>query len=166
MPGKHAPAVERFWRHVQKGEDCWNWTGSIKAGYGQFKVNRAPIRAHRFSWELHFGAIVPDLLVCHHCDNPRCVRPDHLFLGSHLNNTQDMIRKGRKVVHTPDRPLSRAFLDALRERRRKVSDEQVRTIRQRYAAGGVSMRKLGAEYGIDHSTVVRIVGRRHFAEVA
>src|SRR5678816_769446 len=105
----------RFWKHVKRaqGDGCWIWTADKMtsqqkrrtqrgAGYGNFMINGCTKRvfAHRFSWELHFGPIPPGMLVCHRCDNPSCVRPDHLFLGTHKDNTQDMIRKGRHA-HGP-----------------------------------------------------------------
>lgn len=91
------PLMERFWEKVDMSGDCWVWTGSCSPwGYGQIGVPPNQIaRAHRVSWELHHGPIPHGLYVCHHCDNPRCVRPDHLFLGTPSDNTQDMLHKGR-----------------------------------------------------------------------
>jgi hypothetical protein len=93
---------QRFWKFVEKSDGCWLWTGQrTPEGYGRFVVGRTPKKkglnkgAHRFSWELHHGAIPEGLVVCHHCDNPSCIRPDHLFVGTVSDNTQDMLRKGR-----------------------------------------------------------------------
>lgn len=93
--------VARFWSHVEKTDGCWNWTAHLlPGGYGHFQLgtNRTD-RAHRFSYKLHFGPIPKDdgieWCVCHRCDNPRCVRPDHLFLGTDRDNMHDMMRKGR-----------------------------------------------------------------------
>ncbi len=155
MPGKHAPAKERFWRHVHKSDGCWEWTGSIKDGYGQFKVDGAPIRAHRFSWLLHFGSIPQELLVCHHCDNPPCVRPDHLFLGTVQINAADMTRKGRAGGWRV-RPVDL-------KGKRKLSDEDVTAIRARR---GEPCRTIARDYGVAHTTILRLLNGTHWSDVA
>lgn len=99
----HNDNLARFWEKVQKTETCWNWTGYAPKGYGVFYENRRAVPAHRFSWKIHFGPIEghvaghPELewCVCHRCDNPRCVNPDHLFLGRDRDNIHDCIAKGR-----------------------------------------------------------------------
>lgn len=90
-----------FWASVAIAEDgCWNWTGAIGAGgYGSFGSGYRiglPQRAHRASWTIHFGDIPDGIFVCHHCDNPPCVRPSHLFLGTVQDNHADMDAKGRR----------------------------------------------------------------------
>lgn len=103
MTGRHGTLEERFWRNVRKGRGCWEWTASKHKpnGYG---IIAAPgghpmLKAHRVSWEIHHGPIPPGFHVLHKCDNKGCVRPDHLFLGTHDDNMQDMKRKGR--AHGP-----------------------------------------------------------------
>jgi hypothetical protein len=81
---------------------CWLWLGRELGshGYGSIKIFGRSVRAHRFSWELHFGPIPSGLLVCHKCDVPACVNPSHLFLGTHLDNETDKRAKGRARYRT------------------------------------------------------------------
>jgi hypothetical protein len=91
-------AAARFWNKVCKTKTCWNWIGNNVYGYGYFAPNgRAGkhIRANRFSWFLHYENDPGKRHVLHHCDNPKCVRPDHLFLGGDLENQRDRCLKGR-----------------------------------------------------------------------
>jgi len=100
MSRKAIPLTNRFWDKVQISDrnSCWIWTGTTPAGYGQIRgepPKYKKLRAHRVSYELHFGPIPKNKLVCHTCDNPKCVNPDHLFLGTSLDNNRDMVKKGR-----------------------------------------------------------------------
>lgn len=84
---------ERFWSHVNKDGDCWLWTGSLNNhGYGTFGSGEL---SHRISWVFAYGTIPVGLFVLHHCDNPLCIRPEHLFLGTQSDNVRDMLAKGR-----------------------------------------------------------------------
>lgn len=86
----------RFWSKVQQSDGCWAWRATTDDdGYAQLSVNGRSVKAHRFSWELHFGPIPTGMRVLHTCDNPPCTNPKHLFLGTSLDNTQDALRKGR-----------------------------------------------------------------------
>lgn len=99
----------RFWEKVDKSEGCWEWnaTLSVDGGYGMFYVSseRPTVKAHRFSWEIHNGPIPKKVNVLHHCDNPKCVRPDHLFLGGYLENNKNMTIKERhgRMIFTHDK---------------------------------------------------------------
>ena len=86
--------------NIEELKDCWVWTGARDAsGYGSFHMcARGQVPAHRAAWEFNFGPIPPGLLVCHTCDNPPCVNPAHLFLGTYSDNMQDCISKGRHVT--------------------------------------------------------------------
>jgi hypothetical protein len=77
---------------------CWNWTGGkVNFGYAAFFVNGKPVRGHRFSYELKYGKIPRGFFACHRCDNPSCVNPDHVFLGTQADNIADCISKGRNA---------------------------------------------------------------------
>lgn len=92
------PRTKAFWSQVRResGTGCWEWTGStIPKGYGQFRYDGDNELAHRISWAIANGPIPDGVMVCHHCDNRICVRPDHLFLGDAFDNMQDMVAKGR-----------------------------------------------------------------------
>lgn len=89
---------QRLIRQTRKTPTCWVWTGRRQTnGYGVISVKGKPVPAHRLSYTLYRGPIPEGMFVCHHCDTPLCVNPAHLFIGTHLDNVQDMMRKGRHV---------------------------------------------------------------------
>lgn len=90
-------AVNRFFGQFLISDGCWEWQGSRYGfGYGRLYLGDGTrVKAHRFSYELFNGSVPRNLCVLHYCDNPICVRPDHLFLGTLSDNTQDMVSKGR-----------------------------------------------------------------------
>ncbi len=153
------PLETRFWQFVQKSTDCWLWTGKLsKSGYGRIvsggSVTKGAktLRAHRVSWELAFGSIPDGLQVLHHCDNPRCVRPDHLFLGSHIDNMVDRNAKG----HYPR---------GVRHPNAKLTDDAIREIRRLYAAGGFRQQDLADRYGVNQTLIGFIVRRIYWRHV-
>lgn len=85
-----------FRKHVKKTSTCWKWVSTkSRGGYGKLKKNDVTWLAHRFVWTIINGPIPHKYVVCHRCDNPSCVRPSHLFLGTHSDNTRDAVKKGR-----------------------------------------------------------------------
>ena len=86
-----------FWSHIKKGNGCWEWNdGNTNGDYGRARYNGKCQLASRIAWQLTYGALPNNRIqVCHHCDNPPCCRPDHLFLGTNKDNCHDAMRKGR-----------------------------------------------------------------------
>ena len=120
-PKAHASATDRFWRHVEKNDGaCWLWKGGFRGAYGKMQVGgkcSQSISAHRFSFELHNGPIPDGMIVMHKCDNPPCVNPDHLKIGTYKDNMDDMAAKGRRVVGSlsgEDNPRSKLTEDLVR----------------------------------------------------
>ena len=147
-----------FWKAVVKTDGCWLWQrAKTGGGYGQLARKGFRCMAHRYSWELHFGPIPEGLCVCHHCDNPSCVRPDHLFLGSHADNTGDMMTKGRrgKILVARGEASSAS----------KLTSKQVQEIRAFYSAGTMKAPDLAKCYGCCKQTIYNLVHRLTWAHV-
>lgn len=138
------PIEERFWKYVQKTDTCWLWTGHTHNGYGTIQSGyRVPVLAHRLSWEMHNDPIPKGMLVCHNCpggDNPSCVNPAHLWLGSQAQNNQDMFTKKRHMYGE----LSTSS---------KLTEVAVIDIRARFAAGNATRAELAKEYGVCRATI-------------
>ena len=135
---------ERFWGKVQKTASCWLWSGSLNGGYGTIKGAKGIVyRAHRLSYEIHYGPIPDGLCVCHHCDNPRCVNPAHLFVGTRADNMADCAAKHR--------------LPRGRTPSAKITREQAESIRQRYKEGGVTQKALADEFGLAQTSIFEII---------
>jgi len=139
-----ARATERLRSLDGAGPGCWeyrDWAVNHN-GYGRLWVGGHTVAAHRFAWELAYGPIPHGMQVCHHCDNRRCVRPDHLFLGTALDNARDRDTKGRQRGNLK--------LDAADKAR----------IRARHAAGGISMAALAREYRVCRPTIKRALSHQ------
>lgn len=141
MARAREPIPERIERLTDRSGDCWLWTGSRdRDGYGVMTVGRKQVRAHRASYAVTFGDPSGDL-VCHRCDVPACVNPDHLFRGSASANTADMIAKGRKAV----------MLDAAHPQT-KITHAQRDLVRARRARGE-TLATIAADYGVNFRTI-------------
>lgn len=150
-----------MWARVEKTPTCWLWQGARNrvGGHGVIAAGRAPTRlvyVHRLSWELANGPIPAGMAVCHRCDVPNCVRPDHLFLGTQAANLADMHSKGRQASTSLTRHLGTANGRAV------LDPERVATIRERHDAGGETIASLAREYGVGETTVRNIVKRRRW----
>lgn len=95
--------LQRFGKRVVLTEKCWLWKGELRKGYGLIRFGKKKVTAHRMSWQIHNGPIPEGMFVCHKCDIKICVNPDHLFLGSNLDNLIDMHTKGFGLARTRPR---------------------------------------------------------------
>jgi hypothetical protein len=149
------PVEDRFWPRVNKTDGCWVWTGTIGFfGYGELRVNGVDTRAHRVSYELANGPIPVGMRVLHKCDNPPCVRPGHLFIGTQADNVADMWAKARGARPSADHPerLPRGELHW----RAKFTDSDIVAIRAAVAAGE-SRRSVARRYKVGHESISKII---------
>jgi hypothetical protein len=155
--------AQRFWEKVDRRgpDECWEWLASTikkRGGYGQFGIQRdgrnINVYAHRFAYELTHGTI-PVGLLRHSCDNPPCCNPAHLIPGSHADNTDDMMARGRHRV---------APLLGERHGCAKLTDVRVLEIRRRVASGEASI-VLAHEYGVHRSTIKRAASGKRWSHV-
>jgi hypothetical protein len=142
---------ERFWEKVSVGgdDDCWEWTAAKSGGYGRIGDGKNSLIATRVSWEIHNGEIPEGKHVCHRCDNPPCVNPNHLFLGTHDENMIDMASKGRRARKAVgvENGLS------------KLNPKKVREIRRKYATLKYTYKELANTYGVASPTIISVVKR-------
>jgi len=140
-----------FLDKLVEGSDCLEWKGAKNdKGYGQLLVDGEIVYAHRFIYERCIGPIPAYHFVCHRCDNPSCVRPQHLFAARSHENHRDMMQKGRNkyITHAgSDHGIH------------KLTEEQVLEIRRLYALGGRTFKSLGEEFAVGWTTIQKIVSR-------
>ncbi len=131
------------------------WMGGLNyAGYGRLSAGPKAgyILAHRVAWELKHGGVPDGFFVLHHCDNPRCVNVDHLFLGDHSINMRDKIAKGRGAKGE-------------RIAQSKLAESEVREIRERYAKGGIDQYQLAKAYGVTQGCISRVLSGKDWRHV-
>lgn len=166
---RRVPAVERFWGYVQKSPACWIWIGyRDEKNYGRFHPTRdvSPVIASRYSWELHFGPIPPGYQVQHLCNNPPCIRPDHLTVGLQKQNLEYMHACGRAAKG--DRSFARLYPERLprgeNHKGSRLTDAAVRAIRMRRDRGDM-IRALAKEFGVSDATICRVAKRQLWRHV-
>ncbi len=176
--------AERFLANVVRGgpDECWPYTrGKDSRGYGRIMVDGKSVKAHRVAWELANGPIPSGMCICHHCDNPPCCNPAHLFVGTPADNVRDCKNKGRNAkgdangLHIHPERAARGDANGARTRpdRRargeangsaKLTVDAVRTIRQR-SINGEKKTQIAADFGISNAEVIFIVQRKRWAHV-
>lgn len=141
--------VASFWKRVAQGDDCWIWTGSKAGRYGQLQYQGKRLLAHRYSWALAAKQACPTgLVVRHRCDNPPCVRPDHLEAGTAAQNVRDSYERQRRTGNSKTRGTARP---------NAVLDDEIVAELRRAARAGRSIRSLAIEVGVAHSTAHRAI---------
>lgn len=157
---KPATVEERFWRHVKKTPGCWEWDGSAKSkrGYGQISMGGRGGKqelVHRFSYTLHKGEIPYGMVVMHMCDNPKCVNPDHLTIGTHSENTRDAVKKGRWKSIPP-------LNCGENQHSSKLTADDVRFIRDNPK---IEAKELAAKYGTNITSIHKVRRRQTWKHI-
>ena len=161
---KHRPLEERLLKLSDRSggvDACWNWIGAKRGyqGYGAIKVDRKQLVASRVSYELYCGPIPDGMFVCHTCDNPSCINPKHLFIGTPADNMTDRDRKGR-YRYTPRPNLPKGEM----HHKAKLTADKVRQIRQLHEQG-VSYSRLVQQFGISKTNIADICHRRTWQHI-
>ena len=145
-----------FWPKIKdfsSPDSCWEWSAAMTGKYGSLTIKRKHTYAHRFSWELHNGSIPDGLCILHHCDNPKCVNPTHLFLGTIKDNARDMMNKGRNNPAKGER-----------QGNAKLTEKIVRQIRLSLI-DGVTAKELSEKYNTALPNIYNIKNRKRWKHI-
>ena len=152
---KPRPWTERY--SVNSSTGCFEWTGGRnEKGYGLLVIEGKQRYAHRVVYATVFGELPGGMCVCHKCDNPCCVNPEHLFLGTPADNTADMMRKGRQAFRQ---------LRGERHWKARLRAEDVSEIRRLYAEGGVLQRDLASRFNVPQTQISAVIRRKAWAHI-
>lgn len=159
--GARVDIKERFysfidWSATSVGDTCWNWIGTLNPtmAYGYFYYEGKRLRAHRFSFAFHVGPITKGLLVLHKCDNPSCVNPAHLYLGTSQDNSNDKMLRGRD---NKEKGVDRWSA--------KLTENDVRAMRIDYVSHKFGCKQLGKKYGVHPSIAWKIVNNKSWTHL-
>jgi hypothetical protein len=142
-----------FFKNIEKTKTCWLWTGGKRGGYGQLKWKNKTIRAHRASYLIHYNELPNHLFVCHKCDIPLCVNPEHLFLGNNTENMHDMINKGRSnFLKHNNHPMKKITIEIAREIRKSIKDKKY------------SLTELANKYNLSYQNIWQIKNNKTWKE--
>jgi len=160
--------AERFWNKVSVGlpNECWEWQASKVIGYGQFVIRNIPFRAHRVSFIMHYGEPSQELLICHSCDNPACVNPEHLFAGTHKDNHSDMMQKNRHAHGEWFK--AHQFQHCARGEdgsAAKLTEAQILEIRSLHIPRIVTQRTLASKFGVSQTQISRIINHQRWTHI-
>lgn len=153
MPIRSTPSS--FWKKAKRATNgCLEWTKCLhKDGYGQLGYHNQYWLAHRLAWTLRYGEIPQGMCVCHKCDNPLCIDPDHLFLGTQQENMADMKHKGRRKNVNTGTENGRAI----------INQEIANEIRAKYDLGSIKQVDLAKRYGVSQPLISMIIRNKHWA---
>ena len=165
------PIIDRFQCSINKTDYCWIWTGSMQTnGYGRIFYDGKDHKAHRVSYELNIGHIPKGMIICHKCDNPSCVNPDHLFLGTNQDNSIDMVQKGRNNIESrsgdnhwmkkhPDKIAKGSSLN-----KSCLTEDNVIKLRKEFSSGATQV-ALAKKYGTTNKNIFHIVHRKTWKHI-